>query len=223
MKNISIIAFLFFSQFIFSQAGSVGINTANPTRTLHVNGNLKVSSMNNASEDGAYDRVLIADDDGNIDYINKKDFLPDPGIGYSDKESYSSIYNRDNGSGDATKSVKCGRFSFTFDNTSRSEIKFYLNEAPTSNVSIYMNMEQNWNGGGFQFYQGTATDNTSAFVFTPSNYATPRSFASANVADYEQNVMHFQYPGEAFIYRLTIYRVSHTSSNYDFVAACEKF
>jgi len=158
-----------------------------------------------------------------VDYVNRQDFLPFPGVGHSDKETYSSIYNRSTGTGDKTKVLKCGKFGFIFDETTASEIMFFIQEKPDSDVSIFMNMEQNWTGNGFQFFQGTTGDNTSAFVFTPSNYNQPRLFASANVADYEQNVMHFQYPGDDNLYRLTIYRVKHSDTSYDFVAACEKF
>lgn len=220
MKKIKTLSFLVCTQLFFAQ---LGINTDVPSRMLHVKGNVKISTIKDASEDAAFDRVLVADQDGNVDYINKQDFLPNPGVGHSDKEAHNAIYNMASGVGDPNKVLKCGKFGFVFGATEASEIMFFLQERPASNVNIYMNMEQNWDGGGFQFFQGTAGNNTLPFLFTPTNYNVPRLFTSANVADFEQNVMHFQYPGDDNLYRLTIYRVMHSGTSYDFVAACEKF
>lgn len=219
-KLVSTSFFIFFNTF-----AQVGINTPDPTRSLHVQGNLKVVNLKNASEDAAFERILVSDPDGNVDYANRKVFLPSGGIGAVDKESYSEIYNNDSTSGIVTKKLKCGKFFFVFNETTSSNIMFGLNEQPASTVNIYMNMEQNWNGNGFQFYQGTNSTNgtDTPFSFTTSNYNTPQEFKSSNLALYEQNVMTFQYPGDQDIYRLTIYKVGHTSNSYDFVSACEKF
>lgn len=206
--------------------GQVGINTKQPTRTLHVEGNLKVSDINNVSEDAVYSKILVGNVEGDIDYALKSSFLPNVGTDVSDKESYSEIYNNTNGSGIPERKLKCGKFFFTFDdNITDSNIMFGLNDKPVANVDVYMNMEQNWDGNGFQFYQGTnSKDGTNApFSFTTSNYMTPQMFKSARLDPYEQNVMIFQYPGDADLYRLTIYKVKHTSDSFDFVSACEKF
>lgn len=211
----------FCANFFYTQ---VGINTNDPKRTLHINGNLKVSDLKDASDDADFDRILVADQKGNVDYVVKQDFLPASGtVGFSNKETYSTVYNQTTGTGNEAKELKCGKFVFIFDKSTDSNIKFYLQSKPESTVSIYMNMEQNWSGNGFQFYQGTTPNNTLPFVFTTTNYNTAQLFASANVADYEQNVMHFQYPGDNNFYRLIIYRVKHSNTSYDFVAACEKF
>lgn len=46
----------------------VGINTETPTRTLDVNGDLRLRSTVDKTTDPAYNRVLIKDADGNVDY-----------------------------------------------------------------------------------------------------------------------------------------------------------
>ncbi|WP_300675399.1 hypothetical protein [Soonwooa sp.] len=223
MKQLSIVILLLTVNCLF---GQVGINTKTPTRTLHVEGNLKISDIHNASEDAIYSRILVANTGGDVDYASKSSFLPDVGAGASDKESYSEIYNNTNGGGIPTRKLKCGKFFFTFDdNVNDSNIMFGLNDKPAANVDVYMNMEQNWNGNGFQFYQGTNSTNgpNAPFTFTTTNYMNAQMFKSARLDPYEQNVMIFQYPGDADLYRLTIYKVKHASNSFDFVSACEKF
>src|SRR6218665_807550 len=209
----------------------VGINTPSPTRTLHVAGDLKIRQLIDESQILSYDRILAEDANGNLDYVLKSNLLPtttDPDE--ANKEAFSQLYNMGTENGDPSKILKCGKFYFLFDNGSDSRIKFRLVDEPASSVDIFMSMEQNWDGNGFQFFQGHAANDpaTVPFVFTPENYNTPQEFAEANVADSEQNIMHFQYPNDPNFYRLTIYRVRQkigtpTVLSWDFAATCEKF
>ena len=209
----------------------VGINTPNPTRTLHVQGDLKIRQIADVAAESAYDRILAEDADGNIDYLLKSNLLPttsDPNE--ANKEVYSQLYSQETENGDPNKILKCGKFYFLFDSGVDSRIKFRLIDNPETAVDIFMSMEQNWDGNGFQFFQGHAYNDPSTvpFVFTPENYNVPQEFAEANVADSEQNVMHFQYPNDPNFYRLTIYRVKQKIGNpvkntWDFAVTCEKF
>lgn len=54
-----------------SVSAQVGVYTATPTRSLDVNGNLRVRTQTNQSANASYDNVQIADADGNVDYIKK--------------------------------------------------------------------------------------------------------------------------------------------------------
>ncbi|KXH81569.1 hypothetical protein [Chryseobacterium kwangjuense] len=63
------IIFLFFSCVCLN--AQVGVNTATPTRSLDVNGNLRVRTQTNQSANASYDNVQIADANGNVDYIKK--------------------------------------------------------------------------------------------------------------------------------------------------------
>lgn len=216
--------------FQFNDA-QVGINTPNPTRTLHVQGDLKIRQISDVEGQLAYDRILAEDANGNIDYVLKSNLLPttsDPNE--ANKEVYSQLYSTETESGDPSKILKCGKFYFLFDAGADSRIKFRLIDNPETAVDIFMSMEQNWDGNGFQFFQGHAYNDpaTVPFVFTPENYNIPQEFAEANVADSEQNVMHFQYPNDPNFYRLTIYRVKQKIGNpvkntWDFAVTCEKF
>lgn len=207
--------------------GQVGINTVTPTRKLHVAGNMRVRVMTNKSETATYDRILSSDISGNVDYVTKSSLQPPIEPGASTKESYSLVYNMPTANGDPSKTLKCGKFLFLFESTTQSRINFRLSENPGIDVTIYMSMEQNFNANGFQFYQGkTPTDaSTVPFLFTSTNWNINQEFASANLADYEQNVMHFQYPNDTDFYRLTIYKVRQNTGidSWDFAAVCEKF
>lgn len=222
-----------FFNFMSSQtnfpSGKVGINTANPQRTLHVEGNLKIANVKDASENGAYTNVLITNAAGDVDHALRSDFLPVQDATTSQKEVFNSIYNRPDGTADATKTVTCRKFVFLFENSgSNTNIRFKLKEEPLTDVNVYVSMEQNWSENGFEFFQGTNNSNSSPFTFvkSPANstnyWNKPHDFAQSMVADYEQNVIHFQYPNDAAFYRLTIYKVKQSNSK-DFVTVCEKF
>lgn len=227
-KKFILMCGLLFSEVFYAQ---VGINTSNPTRTLHIAGDLKIRQLQDESEKLSYDRILAKDGDGNVDYVLKTNLLPsttDPDE--ANKEAYSQLFNMSTENGNSGKILQCGKFYFLFDDGVDSRIKFRLVDEPASNVDIFMSMEQNWDGNGFQFFQGHAYNDsaTTPFVFTPENYNVPQEFAEANVADSEQNVMHFQYPNDPNFYRLTIYRVRQkigtpTVLSWDFAATCEKF
>lgn len=219
---------LLFTGLIFSitSYAQVGINTNTPTRSLDINGHLKIRETVDESENGEYSKILVTDNDGNIDFIYKKDLLPVSDEFTSDKVVINNIYSNTSEAGIPSKKINCGKFEFSFGDTAQSRIYFNLTEAPTQDVSVYMSMEQNYATNGFQFYQGTGPNNTNAFIFTTSNWNIPKEFASANLADFEQNVMHFQYPNDSDFYRLTVYKVKHTINNvstWSFVSACGKF
>lgn len=215
--------------------GNVGINTANPQRNLHVEGDLLVSKITDRSESGTYSNILVTNSSGDIDHVLRDDFLPTPDSNTSNKEVFNSIYNENTNTANPSKSVACGKFVFLFEQDTtdpnplnhQTDFRFKLKEAPTSTVEINVSMEQNWNGSGFQFYQGTTPGGNQSFTFdltpTSANYwNTPHDFASSNVADYEQNIIHLQYPGDPAFYRLNIYKVKQANS-WDFVTVCEKF
>ncbi|SFN31236.1 hypothetical protein SAMN05421738_11040 [Algoriella xinjiangensis] len=219
---------LLFTGLIFSitSYAQVGVNTNTPTRSLDINGHLKIRETVDESENGEYSKILVTDNDGNIDFIYKKDLLPVSDEFTSDKVVINNIYMNTTSAGIPSKKITCGKFEFSFNGDSNSKIQFNLVQAPTQNVSIYMSMEQNYDPNGFQFYQGTSKSNINPFIFTTSNWSTAQPFAEAGLADFEQNIMYFQYPNDPDFYRLTVYKVKHTINNgstWSFVSACEKF
>jgi hypothetical protein len=233
-SNIIPLGFVLFANFFYAQVSTplnrVGINTTNPQRTLHVEGNLRVSDGKNHSQNSAYSNVLVIDQNGNVDHVLRDDFLPPPDPYTSQKEVKNSIYNKKTDEASPDKIVTCGKFVFLFEQDgAQTDFRFRLKDKPSTNIEVYVSMEQNWApDDGFQFYQGRTSTDADPFLFTitdstAANYwSKNQDFASSNVADYEQNTIHFQYPNDAAFYRLSIYKVKHSDS-WDFVTACEKF
>lgn len=57
--------------FAITLKAQVGIKTTEPSRDLDVNGTLRTRTITDKSGDTNYDRVLIADANGNVDYVQK--------------------------------------------------------------------------------------------------------------------------------------------------------
>lgn len=60
---------LLFSLSAHSQ--QVGINTATPTKTLDINGSVRIRSTSDKSSDTNYDKVIVTDINGNVDHVTK--------------------------------------------------------------------------------------------------------------------------------------------------------
>ena len=71
-KTTSILFFLFFN---FTQS-QVGIGTTNPTRTLDVNGDLRIrSTLLTTNETAAKDSILVVDNNGNSKRVTSKNVV----------------------------------------------------------------------------------------------------------------------------------------------------
>ena len=210
---------------MFAQVG-IGINS--PQRTLDVNGNIRIRTLDDKSQTLYYDKILVVNNNGDIDYISKGDLKPIGDEFTSDKQVLNNIYTTTNGSADDTKFVTCGKFDFAFRNVaSNTNIQFRLKTAPASNVIVYTTLEQNWQAatpsdtnGGYEF-QSSEDGRT----FTSSNLFEDLPTSGAAIVTGELNILYLLYPGDTDLYRLTFYRLnqSTTPATYDFVTACEKF
>ena len=58
-KNISILVCLLIAWIVNGQSNNVGINTDNPQRKLHVEGNLRVRNLKEKGGDSQYNRILV--------------------------------------------------------------------------------------------------------------------------------------------------------------------
>ena len=65
-----LISFLLFPVFIF---GQIGINTTNPQATLDVEGNLRISLLENGSDTAAGNSILVVDDDNIVRLVAAQD------------------------------------------------------------------------------------------------------------------------------------------------------
>lgn len=220
MKNnfILLSCFILFSGILSAQ---VGINTANPKRTLDVEGNLRVRELTDKSQAPSYNKILVVNPDGNIDYINKQDLQPVKDEFTADKQVLNNIYSTTTGKADDTKFVSCGKFDFAFRNIgANTNIQYRLKNTPTSNVTVYITLEQNYSSNGYQFQVPTAGK---TFTSTTNNFGDLPTYG-ANIVNSELNVLYLLYPGESNLYRLTFYRLDQTTpKTNDFVTVCEKF
>ena len=201
----------------------VGINTENPTRDLHVEGNLRVRNLQNKASDDDYSKVLAVDNNGNVDYINKSNLLPDM-TGQVNKIVQNNLYKTTNERPIPSRSLTCGRFVFSFlDNDAK--VSFHLLNRPQNNVNVYVTFEQNFppynNRDGFQYEALSDTKD-----FDSSNYSTfqdiPVAQGQAKIADGEYNELYISYPQEENFYRVTFYRVKQNGETY-FINTCEQF
>ena len=208
--------------FATTMSAQVGINTKTPQSTLHVEGNMRVRELNDKSQAPAYDKILVVNASGKVDYIAKKDLRPIGDEFTSDKQVLNNIYTTTNGKADDSKFVSCGKFDFAFRNAgSAINIQYKLTNDPVNDVTVYMTLEQNWKPNGYEFQAPQTgekfSSNTNSFVNLP--------ISGAGIVNGELNILYLLYPGDRDLYRLTFYRLDQSTSpsTYDFVTACEKF
>ena len=123
--------------FATTMSAQVGINTKTPQSTLHVEGNMRVRELNDKSQAPAYDKLLVVNANGKVDYIDKKDLRPIGDEFTSDKQVLNNIYTTTNGKADDSKFVSCGKFDFAFRNAgSAINIQYKLTNDPTNDVTV---------------------------------------------------------------------------------------
>lgn len=220
MKKILYIGFLMLFSISWAQ---VGINTENPTRDLHVEGNLRVRNLQNKASDSDYSKVLAVDNNGNVDYIYKSNLLPDM-TGQVNKIVQNNLYTTTDERPLPDKTLTCGRFIFNFrDNDAK--VSFRLRNRPQNDVNVYVTFEQNFvpynSDDGFQYEASSSTRD-----FNYNNYSTyqdiPVKPGQARIRDGEYNELYISYPQEEIFYRVTFYRVKQNGETY-FVNTCEQF
>ncbi|MFV0156820.1 hypothetical protein OBK03_13765 [Empedobacter falsenii] len=214
-KLLSLISIVVTSVYSYSQ---VGIGTDNPSRMLHVNGDIKIRNLQFKASDSNYSRVLAIDNQGNIDYVDKSSITPDSNNNIN-KIIVNNTYTTSGGTPINTESLKCGKFEFSFiSNSDLANVRFRLTDAPAQTVEVYTTFEQNWTENGFQ-YQAKSTPQK---LTTQNNYIDVPFDGQARIANGEYNELYLSYPKEQYFYRVSFYRVQQNSTTY-WVTACEKF
>lgn len=200
----------------------VGINTDKPTRDLHVEGNLRVRNLQNKASDDDYSKVLAVDNNGNVDYINKNNLMPDM-TEQVNKMVQNNLYTTTDGRPLPLRTLTCGRFIFNF-RENDAKVSFRLIDRPQSPVSVYVTFEQNYvpynSDDGFQYEASSSTRN---FSFLDNDFKDiPTRSGYAKIADGEYNELYISYPQEENFYRVTFYRVKQNGETY-FINTCEQF
>ncbi|WP_313374339.1 hypothetical protein [Chishuiella sp.] len=130
MRKIKYLLPIVLLQTILFGQGGVGINTETPERSLDVNGNLRITSFQDKTEDDNFKNIIIANSTGNIDKQSESSMFQTP---EQQVETERIIYYSSIG-GDSNKEAKCGKFSFIIDENNIAKFKLLAN--PEKNTEI---------------------------------------------------------------------------------------
>ncbi len=216
-KYLTYVLLFLLTNTAFSQ---LGINTETPNRTLDVNGNMKVRTLTDQSNNAAYDRVLVTNSTGEVDAIKISE-LKDEILGNAaeNKSLYYTALVPDD-----TKTLQCGKFNFSYGTPSVPEknldIQMSLLETPSSKVNVYYTLFRKWGNKESKYYK-------SYFLpFTSANYNIPQPLSSG-LDKNEFGEIYVTYPGEKNYYRVSfIARQNYieTGTTYNsYTIVCEKF
>lgn len=222
MKNKFFIILLSSSASIFLKAQNVGINTNTPTRTVDVNGNLRITELQNRTNNSNYNYLLSANKiNGNIDYINISSLLQSE---KNNMEVSRTIYN--GSTADNTKECSCGDITFRF-NGANSEIKLSNETVFASNGVNNLNLSY-----GIKRFTGNSYgyQNKTNVAFTNNNPALASYYNKYRNLDdtaFDTNnsirVYTIVLPKQGNLYKLTLSRLQNTSTTVNFALICEKF
>lgn len=200
---------------IASQNQNVGINTDNPTRTLDVNGNLRVTGIPDVTGNVNYPNILsINKNNGNIDYVKPSAFMQSD---INNVEVKRSIYIAS--APDPTKECSCGDIKFRINDSNTAEFKLNSNSVFTSNNTSTFDLDygiKRWTSTYYNYFNDTITFTSANY----SNYQTldPELFNSSNTVRIYTIIL----PKQNNLYRLTITRILNTPVAHTFSLICEK-
>lgn len=213
------------SGFHYSQhTGNVGVSTTEPTRTLDVNGNVRLTNTTEKTENAAFEQLVAADSNGNVDIITF------PAVAQSDLVNLEVKKNIYLGTKtENTKECSCGSITFRF-NGNKAEFKlndpevFTVNSFTNFNLSygikrfINNNQPDTGNGPGYSY------DNKTVSI-TNSNYGTWKTLDDTVFATTPNNIRTYTIvlPKLPNLYRLTFSIFNNTSSQNIYGLVCEKF
>lgn len=220
MFNKIILVLLCSASFCFQ--AQVGINTKTPTRTLDVNGNLRVRSLENKSNDATYDKVLVTNSTGDIDYWTKQDV----------KDKIESLYvvnkkfSASKTGPDPNTIVACGKFEFRYNTPVMPQIR--LATPRGGSTVIYYNRIRKRDSSSNGFTTGTGRSfNSNQSVSIPANNTWRNIGASGDITGIFNSdtfdEYYITYPGDANLYRVTFVTRNAGNSNYNYTMVCEKF
>ncbi|MGV1003123.1 hypothetical protein ACTS9U_17335 [Empedobacter falsenii] len=198
----------------------VGINTNNPERALDVNGNLKVRELNNKTSDSNYNRILITDNEGNIETVDRsslKNSIAEDIIEIK-RLFYNSTDPIDN------NKLTCGQFQFSFRDspTEGKNLDIMLNLAtdPNKSITTYFTLFRKWGDGDLKYYKSNGK------TFTSTNYTTPQLLCPQLDIN-STGEFYISYPNEKNFYRVLFlarpnYEEEGVLKN-SYTITCEKF
>lgn len=209
-----ILVFSLFMIGLCSSKAQVGIGTEEPTRMLDINGNLRVSTLSNKTNNVNFEELLAANADYNIDKVSKPSIIDD---GTRQVEIVKNIYNAT--APNNTRITDCGKLMFRI-NASKIEMK--LKESISSNLVM--------NYGGKRWGQISASINNSysyrnlSVTFTSSDWNTYKDIdPTFTLREGAYLNYHFIIPGDGDLYRLTVSQLKNNATNSNYSLICERF
>lgn len=205
------------------QAQRVGINTENPSRTLEVNGNVRVTDLKTKTNVAGFENLLSANkNNGNVDYIEM------PSLLQSDKNNMEVsrvLYNAT--APDINKVCGCGDMSIRFNGASAefrldNDNVFKSNKAITSfNLSygIKRFTDDTYSYANKTNVTFSNTNATAADYYTKYRKLDDTTFSTSNTIRIYTIVL----PKQGNLYRLTLTRLLNASGITNYGIICEKF
>ncbi|MBP2615020.1 hypothetical protein [Chryseobacterium jejuense] len=204
---------------VMAQDQKFGIDTNMPTRKLDINGDLRVTSTNDVTNNASYDRIVTGSNaTGNIDYINISAIAQSE---TNNVEVKRLVYNSP--LPDETKECSCGDITFRINNLDTAEIKLnslttFVTNGNITNFNLGYGIKR-WINDSYNFVNRT-------IAFTDLNYSTYQSLDPAIFTtgpNYTIRIYTIVPPKQNNLYRLTLSRISNTSTNFTYGLICEKF
>lgn len=204
---------------VMAQDQKFGIGTNMPTRKLDINGDLRVTSTNDVTNNVSYDRIVTASNaTGNIDYINISAVAQTE---TNNVEVKRVVYN--SSVPDETKECSCGDVTFRVNNLNTAEIKLnslttFVTNGNITNFNLGYGIKR-WINNSYNFVNRT-------IAFTNLNYSAYQSLDPATFTtgpNYTVRIYTIVPPKQNNLYRLTLSRISNTNTDFTYALICEKF
>ncbi|SKC06067.1 hypothetical protein SAMN05660477_02712 [Soonwooa buanensis] len=200
----------------------VGINTTTPTRTLDVNGDLRLRSTVDKATDPAYNRVLVKDVDGKVDYWTKQEVLNKIEALYVVNKKFTASKTGP----DPATIVACGKFEFRYNSPVMPQIR--LATAGTGSTRIYYNRirKRDSSANGFTTETGRSFNSNQYVTIPRANTWQNIGASSDSTGNFTNNTFdeyYITYPGDTNMYRVTFLARNAGGGNVNYSMVCEKF
>lgn len=208
MKKL-ILSSIFFSAIFNAQ---VGIATASPSRTLDVNGDLRVRTTTDKSTDSNYNKVIAADANGQLDAWDKNSLLAT--IQELAVENKKIVYFSN--SPNIGSVMNCGKMEFRYETGPLPQMRLLT----PANTTLYYTriLRANSNVNSFTTPNSVSSNLTAVFT-TANNWITlDTGYTNNSLGEY-----YITYPGDTNLYRVTFLARNMNASNLFYTMVCEKF
>lgn len=214
--------FLVTSIFCVTFKAQVGINTSQPTRTLDINGDLRLRVANDKGNDSNYNKVIVTNDTGDVDFWTKQAIVDKMESLYVVNKKFTASKTGP----DPNTIVACGRFQFRYNSPLMPQIK--LLTPPSSTTRIYYNRIRKRDSASNDFTTETGRSyNSNVFVDIGRNNQWRdigvSSDATGNFSNDTLDEYYISYPDDQNIYRVTFLARNAGGNNYNYTMVCEKF